>query len=251
MKKLIFVIGFLGLALSASAADAVEGSRKKRMPKKPALVAPQFKEKEAAQSVSSSVDSSVGVLDGVRDTPGDRLLQGLPAWLYLAGSGTLGWSWQPVAEEQTTPFLLNGGLGFDVAYQLTSHWGVGLLNQVEWVNQYSEVMPGVGNRRGIAFNFSSPGVYYLLTQSIRLAGNVRWLGDYLLWENTPTGVSVSYGGVWGLKGRAFYAILPAFDVGVSAEYGRYSTLSLSSGMSRQLSDQLNYWNLGLVLQARL
>ncbi len=207
--------------------------------------APEPVAEEKTPPPSSSNDS--GASSG-------RLLKFLPEFLYLAGSGNLGWTYQPTADWQTMPVLFHGGADLDVAYRLMivqlPQLAVGLNHSIDFVNQYSEPTYGVGNRRGMRLNLVSPSVYYFLNSNFMFAGNFRWWGSYYLFQATPTGLQASYSGVLGFRARGFYTGLPWFDVGLGAEYAQYSELDVGDIGSRRLSDALNHWLVSLIVQRR-
>lgn len=144
-----------------------------------------------------------------------------------------------------------------------SFW-IGGTSAYYMLNQYSDVVTGVGNFQGTRWNYFSPSVGFWLGNWV-LGLDLEILGRYKFTEPTAFGEEVTLGGplsgdYFGPIGGRVHLSFPIFEsifahhifLGAFYEWDRYTTINYknpdtSTVRSNTLSTPFNLWQMGLLL----
>ncbi len=158
---------------------------------------------------------------------------------YLDASLFAGYSKISYSDSYEAPTLGQGGGSITAGYWLRDYINfdlfVGATTDFRFINQYSDVDPIIGNKRGYRWNTVAPeiGVKYW---RLLLKGNFQFLGSYNILNKTDEDITIKYKSPLGGKLTALYPLaaeispwkfLNNIHLGVHVEYLAFSDLETS------------------------
>lgn len=158
--------------------------------------------------------------------------------------GTLSSAHVSGTASSSSPTLIGGSLSATLGYVFGDHFLLGATTSYEWINQYSDSAPPVGNWRGSRLDPVAPTAAFLIGP-VTLQGDYELLGNYNLSTAAADNSSVSYTGPSGYAISLTCAIMNGFNVGFLYRNLSFTTQSSSSGGSTTLQTKFGLTDYGL------